>query len=350
MTDNSAAKRLRLALYGPFVLLFLVAAGWSALWFYGRSRVNAELDLLIAREASVGRDWVCPNRSITGFPFRIEGRCSNPSYRQVGEAGEIVTGNVKAVTVIATTAGAFNLAHVISEVEGPLIIRSPIAPEVTANWVTARSSIRGSASRLERASIEIESPVVTAPGVGGGRWSAKRLEAHIREGVDPSRPDSYDIALRVDGASVPELDIVLKSADPVTLTVDARVLKLSAIDRKDWRSTIEAWRSNGGSVVIEQFALTKGPPRIEAKGEMRLDELRRVEGRLDANFVNAGALLQQFGIGGGVGGLVGGLLGGNRQNDGRGRDMTLRLPLVLDKGRVAIGPFRVPGLLLPPLF
>jgi len=350
MTDDSAVKRRRLGLYGPFVLLLLAVLGWSALWFYGRWRINAELDMLIEREASIGRNWICPDRSITGFPFRIEGRCSNPSFRQIGEAGETLTGTVKAVTIVATTAGAFNLAHVISEAEGPLVIRSPIAPEVTVNWVTARSSFRGSSTRLERASIEIDSPVITASGLGAGRWSAKRLEAHIREGVDASRPDSFDIALRLDGASLPELDVALKSADPVTLTIDARVLKLAAIDRKDWLATVEGWRNGGGSVSIEQFALAKGLPRVEAKGELRLDDQRRVEGRLDASFVNAGAILQQLGIGGGVGGLVGGLLGGNRPGQTQGRDMAMRLPLVLENGRVAIGPFRVPGVQLRPLF
>lgn len=350
MNDNIAAKPWRLGLYGPFILLLLVALGWSALWFYGRWRINAELDMLIAREASVGRNWSCPDRSITGFPFRIEGRCSNPSFRQAGEAGETLTGSVKSVTVVATTAGAFNLAHVISEAEGPLVIRSPIAPEVTVNWTSARSSFRGSPTRLERASVEIDSPVMTANGLGGGRWSAKRLEAHIRAGVDPARPNSFDFALKIDGAILPELDFAMKSADPLTLTADARVLKLAAIDRNDWPATVEGWRNGGGSIVIEQLALTKGLPRVEAKGELRLDDQRRVEGRLDASFVNAGAILQQLGIGGGVGGLVGGLLGGNRPGQAQGRDMAIRLPLVLENGRVAIGPFRVPGVQLRPLF
>ncbi len=77
--------------------------------------------------------------------------------------------------------------------------------------------------------------------------------------------------------------------------------------------------------------------------------MRRLQGRLDASFVNAGAILQQFGIGGGAGGLVGALLGGGRRN-GEARDSVMRLPLVLDGGRIAVGPFRVPGLQLRPLY
>ncbi len=344
--SSSASRPRRLGLYLPFALLALIVLAWSAFWFYGRSRINAELDTFIARQASIGREWSCAERSITGFPFRLEGRCKQPSYQERLSDGSVASGSLNGLTIVATTASALDMAHVITEFEGPLVIRAPGAPETSVTWRTARSSIRGGPQRLERASVEIEQPVVTA---GGQRWSAEKLAAHLREGVDPARPGSYDLAVRVTRGVIPEADLVLGNAEPVNLELDSRILQAGSIDRKDWRATLENWRNNGGSIRIEQLKLAKGTPRLEATGDLKLDDLRRPQGRLDASFINAGVILQQFGIGGGAGGLVGALLGGGRRGDDR-REATMRLPLVLEGGRVAVGPFRVPGLQLRPLY
>jgi hypothetical protein len=354
MNAETTAKPRRLWLYGPFVLLGLVAAGWSALWFYGRSRINAEIDNFFARQASLGREWSCPDRSITGFPFRIEGRCANPSYRQQDAAGERINGALKGLTVVATTAGALNLGHVITEFEGPLVVKAAGVPDTTTTWKTARSSIRGGINRLERVSIEIESPVVTIGGPGGStQWRADKVVAHLREAANPANAGAYDLFVQLDNAVVPDLDQAMNSRDPINLKLDSVILKPGRIDRRDWRQTIENWRSNGGTMRVDQLMLSKGAPRLEAKGDLKLDGERRPEGRLDASFVNAGALLQQFGIGaggGGAAGLVGALLGGGNRQGGQPRDVALRLPLVLDNGRAAVGPFRIPGLQLRPLY
>jgi len=340
----------RLWLYLPFVLLTLAALGWTGFWFYGRHRINAEIDSLLARQASLGREWSCPNRSITGFPFRIQGRCTEPSYRQNLPDGSVASGSLKGLTVVATAAAGIDLAHVITEFEGPLVVRAPGAPDATATWRTARSSLRGGADRLERVSLEIENPVVAIGAEDGPRWSADKLSAHLRQSVDPAAPGSYDIALRIDRAAIPEADALIANADPINLELDSRVFKAAQIDRNDWRQAIENWRANGGTLRIEQLKLSKGAPRLEATGDLSLDDQRRLQGRLDASFVNAGAVLQQFGLGGGAGALMGALLGGGRRAEAPRRETTMRLPLTLENGRVAIGPIRVPGVQLRPLY
>jgi hypothetical protein len=342
-------QKSRTWLYGPFVVLGIIAAGWSGLWFYGRSKINEELDKFFARQAQIGRDWSCPNRTIGGFPFRIEGRCDNPTYRQRGEAGEIVNGALKGLTVVAQTSDSLSLGHVITNFEGPLVVRSPGVADVTVTWKTALSSIRAGVNRLERASVEIDSPVVSF--AGGNQWTATKVQAHLREGVDAATPGAYDIAIRIENAKVPDTDAFTNSTDAINLELDARVLKMGAIDRRDWRRTLDNWRTNGGTLKVEQIRLSKGAPRLDAKGDLSLDSERRLQGRLDASFVNAGAILQQFGLTGqgGVGGLVGALLGGNRPG-GAQRDMAIRLPLNLEGGRVSLGPFRIPGVQLKPVY
>lgn len=356
MSSAPAFRPRRLGLYLPFVLLLLLALGWSGLWLYGRQRVGSALDDFFARQASVGREWRCPDRRIGGYPFRIEVSCAEPTFTAAGSAGGAVSGRMQRLSVTAQTSGALSLAHVVMRLEGPLVVSEAGFGRTTVGWREALGSFRGHHRRLERASLDVKDiDILVEPARGEPmRVSAAALEAHVREGVVPTEPNSYDVALRLNGARTPPLDQLLGNADPLVLLLDGKLLNLASVDRRDWRATVEAWRQAGGTFRIEQFSLAKGAPRIEAKGDLRLDSARRPEGRLDANLVNAGPILQQFGLnlgGGAAGALLGGLLGGGRPAAGEPqRDRSLRLPLVLGEGRASVGPLRIPGVVLRPLY
>ncbi|HYY38220.1 MAG TPA: DUF2125 domain-containing protein, partial [Xanthobacteraceae bacterium] len=63
--------RRRWMLFAPF-LVVVVAAGWSALWFYVAGRAEADLAAWRANERQAGRTQHCASQSIGGYPFRIE--------------------------------------------------------------------------------------------------------------------------------------------------------------------------------------------------------------------------------------------------------------------------------------
>jgi hypothetical protein len=355
MSGSTAARPRRLGLILPFVLLIVLALGWTGLWFYGRHRIGLELDNFFARQASLGRVWSCPDRTIGGYPFRIEVACRAPTFATRQGAPTEVTGKLERLSVTAQTAGAFNLAHVVSRFEGPLVINEAGFGRTTVTWKEALGSFRGTHRRVERTSIDMKEieALIEPKDADTVRLKAASFEAHLREGVSPAEPGAYDIAIRLNGAVIPPLDRAMNSADPVNLLLDGKALNIGAIDRRDWRATLENWRLAKGAFRVEQFTLAKGAPRLEAKGDLRLDAEKRLEGRLDANFVNAGPLLSQLGInvgGGAAGALLGGLLGGSRAQGEPQRDRALRLPLVLGDGRLAVGPFRVPGVVLRPLY
>src|SRR6478752_7473498 len=71
MTDTLPTRRRqsRFWLYGPFLLLVILAAAWSAFWFYARARASAEIDTALARDAE---------RSETG-PALAVGQIYSPS-------------------------------------------------------------------------------------------------------------------------------------------------------------------------------------------------------------------------------------------------------------------------------
>jgi hypothetical protein len=352
--NSSVKKSRRIGLYGPYIGLLVVALGWSCLWLYGRYRVGLELDNFFVKQAGVGRQWSCPDRSISGYPFRIEIRCNKPTFRGEFERRAAVNGSVEGLTVIATTAGALTMAHVIAEMKSPLVVREEQGLTTTVSWTSAQASFRGLHNRVERSSIVMSAPTIKIANAAGRSLldtKADQAEMHLREGVDPARPDSYDFSMKLVNVVQPELDPVFGNRDPINAELDARLLKVTGIDRRDWRISLDNWRAAGGTIKVEKLQIAKGQPRIEANGDLRLDGEKRLNGRLDASFVNMGPLLQQLGIGGragGAAGLLGGLLGGT--NPAQQQDRALRLPLVLENGRVAVGPFRIPNLQMAPLY
>jgi hypothetical protein len=346
----------RLGLYLPFAGVLLLVLGWSALWAYGRHRTAQEMDLFMTRQAGMGRVWSCPERSISGYPFRIEIRCAKPTFQQVEEGGRLpTTGSLGALTAVATTAGALTMGHVILEFAGPLRVVREGVSDMTMNWESARSSVSGSLSRLDRASLEVVKPDVsiTAAGSEVFRSRAEKFDFHLRE-ASGQPAGTFDLALSLVNSATPLLDGLIGNADPFNAHFDGRVFGLTTIDRRDWKATLDTWRNGGGLMRVERLALSKGAPRAEGKGELRLDSERRVAGQLDASFVNADALMRQFGLNA-MDGLIGSVLGnlGGRRNEQPGappRERTMRLPITFVEGRVAVGPLRLPGVRLLPLY
>ena len=83
-TANPApARRSRFWLFAP--LLVVVAVGWSIAWAVLRQRTADGLDAWLADEAAAGRQWTCADRSVGGYPFRLEVSCRTLTFRR-GEA------------------------------------------------------------------------------------------------------------------------------------------------------------------------------------------------------------------------------------------------------------------------
>ena len=357
MQTVAQQHKSRLWLYLPFAGLLLLVIGWSALWFYGRHRTAQEMDLFMTRQAGLGRIWSCPERSISGYPFRIEIRCAKPSFQQAEEGARLpTTGSLGALTAVATTAGALTMGHVILEFAAPLRMVQEGTSELNMNWQSARTSVSGSLSRLDRASIEIVKPEITIGSANNVsfRSKAEKLDIHLRE-ASGQPAGTFDAALSLVNSATPLLDSLIGNTEPFNASFDGRIFGLAAIDRRNWKTTLDNWRNAGGVMRVERLSLAKGAPRTEAKGELRLDAERRVAGQLDATFINADVILRQFGLNA-TEGLIGSLLGGlgGRRADAPGtaapRERSMRLPITFGEGRVAIGPLRLPGVRLTPLY
>src|SRR5271165_1035173 len=149
MTEPTLAPRRR-PLWRLFimpVLLLIAAAAWSAFWFYAASQVDAKADAWRAREAKSGRIYDCGNHSVSGFPFRLEVRCSDPSVKLVSQSASQLASQTPIeakLREILVVAQVYEPEHLIAEFTAPATVSDRGGGSSFAvNWRTGRSSVIG---------------------------------------------------------------------------------------------------------------------------------------------------------------------------------------------------------------
>lgn len=353
----ASRRRGRLGLFLPFILLGLVVALWSAGWFYVRDRAGREIDGWLAREAAAGRAWTCADRSITGYPFRLELRCGSLALAR--SDGGFTLGPLTAVVQI------YQPRHALFEAAGPFQVRQgDLTGE--ARWTALRGSFHGTADGFLRASLAVDGPQIEVDGAVPEPVSvaAQHLELHARP--TPGRFDSdgaVDISLRLTQALAPIADALVGNRDPADLALDATLTRATVLRTGTVARELEKWRQAEGSLDIAGLSLVKGANRVQAKGSLDIDEAHRPAGQIDLRAAGveglvAGLVGQRYGADRGalVGNLIGGLLGSLAKPRGAeaaapGEAPLKPLPpLRLVDGRLLFGPFQIPNVRLPALY
>ncbi|ACL59314.1 DUF2125 domain-containing protein [Methylobacterium nodulans] len=365
--DVPAQHRGRIGLFAPFILLVLVAALWSAGWVWVRGRAEEAVDQWFAREAQAGRSWTCSDRSLGGYPFRLELRCAALRF-----ARSDVTFSVGPVVAVAQI---YQPRHVIVEADGPFHVEQEgKVGDVT--WRLLEASLHLTDGGFQRASLvtdDLRGQVtgVEVPGAAGQpiAFTAEHLELHARP--TPGRFESdgaVDLSARVTQATLPLLDPILGGTEPADLGLDATASRAAGLRTRPLAEELERWRLAGGSVALTRLSAEKGRSRLQAQGTLALDESHRLAGQLDVRTAGLDAVIaplvtEQLGerVGGAnaalIGNLVGQLLGGGRRREeapasGRPDEAALKPlpPVRLAGGKVAVGPFVIPNVRLDPLY
>ncbi|EIM29575.1 DUF2125 domain-containing protein [Microvirga lotononidis] len=344
---TASVRRSRFWLYTPFVLLLLIAVAWSIAWFVIRNRTAEALDGWIAAEARNGRQWTCGDRSIAGYPFRIEIICESLDLKRGSVSASF--GRTEAVAQI------YQPRRVIVEVAGPLRVTDGTVT-VDGSWSLLQASINASQTGLQRLSLAADSPKVSVTGLGNGEiaGSGRHLELHLRPNPSRRAELAGDVAASVTEARIPILDALVGGAEPTNLNADLTVTQADGFKGGTIVEELELWRNAGGKLDILMLSATKGARQIETKGELRLDEQHRPAGQLTVSAAGLDGLLGNL-TGGRVGGnLLGMLLGqGPRSPQGQPNakpQLASLPPLRLEKGFLSMGPFVIPNLRLQPLY
>ncbi len=283
------------------VLLVIAAAAWSAFWFYAASQVDVRADAWRAREAKSGRIYQCANRSLTGFPFRLEVRCNGATVSLHSQtAGQTVTQAPITAKLgeILVVAQVYDPKLLIAEFTAPATISDAgQQPSMVVNWSKARSSVVGLPDVPQRASIVFDDAEVDR--FNGSMQAplarAKHIELHGRlvEG-SPFEHPVIETVLQIEGGSVQELHPLL--AQPFDVNVRMMLNGLKDLSPKPWPQRFREIQAAGGRVEIVQSRLQQGDLIATAVGTLGLTAEGRLDGELQMTVAGIEKVIPALGI------------------------------------------------------
>ena len=301
--DNSPLMPRR-RLWPVFVapaLFLLLAMAWSAFWFYAASQVDEKFDGWRTREAKSGRTYACADRSVAGFPFRLEVRCVNPVISLNAQTATQLASRVPLtarLTEILAIAQIYDPTRVIAEFKGPVTIgESGQAPFAVANWSLGRASAGGLPSLPQRISMEFNDPAIDR--VDGGNQTqllrAKHLEWHGRlvEGTPSSNP-VIESAFQLSAASLKGLHPLLE--DPFDADIRAQLRGLKDFGPKPWPARFREIQNAGGRIDFTQSRVQQGETIAVAAGALGITPGGYLDGELQITVAGFERLVPALGL------------------------------------------------------
>lgn len=327
------------------LIAVLLAAAWSAGWFYAAHEAGRQLDGWLKSEATVGRDWTCPKREIGGYPVAITVSCRDATFSGRG-LGQNVAGSV--AHVIAGVS-ILHPASVTVDMEPPLSYRTLDGDtRLTAEWKALRIVIDGISTARE---VSLDGRDIALRGSFGQAGEQHGEASNLDAVFTPSGPShallAYAIGVRA--AKVPFLDTLLGGRTPINIDLRGQVDHTNIDEARTPDEAAEKWRRAGGSVEFADAQLRRGETHIKAHGNLRLDDGHRLEGKLDTQLVGLGPILQRFGISGNLA-AIGSLLShvfGAQPSRSASEPGAINLPVRFQKGHLTIGPIVTQVQLLP---
>lgn len=298
MSDIALAPRRRplWPLFVAPVLLLIAALAWTGFWFFAASQAEATADAWRAREAKSGRIYDCARRSMAGFPFRFEVRCSGASVSLVSQTASQAPFTAK-LDDILVVAQVYDPKLVIAEFKAPATLSDRAGQAWRVNWTTGRSSVVGLPGVPQRASIVFDDPTIDR--IDGAMQvplaRAKHVELHGRpaEGFAPDHP-SIETVLKISQGSIQGVHPVL--SEPFDADVRSMVTGLKDLAPKPWPQRFREMQAAGGHVEIAQSRIQQGDLVAVAAGTLKLTENGRLDGELQMTVAGIERVVPALGI------------------------------------------------------
>ncbi|MCC8937279.1 MULTISPECIES: DUF2125 domain-containing protein [Bradyrhizobium] len=298
MSDLTPRRRSRFGLYLVPALVLIAAVLWSAFWWFAASQVGVQADAWRAQEAKAGRVYDCGNRSVAGYPFRFEVRCTDPSVMLVSQTAAPQMAFVARLAEILVVAQVYDPKLVIAEFKGPATLAERGAqPNLSINWRSGRSSVVGLPAVPQRASLLFDDLAIDRIGGPAPLPVARvnHIELHGRQ-VDGSAPDSpaIETVLQINGGTLQDVHPLL--TQPFNADIHARLNGLKDFSPKPWPDRFREIQAAGGSVEIQQSRIEQGDLLSVAAGTLRLNAQGRIEGELQMTVAGIERVIPALGI------------------------------------------------------
>ena len=259
-------------------LIVVVIGGWSAFWYAGSIAADKVVGEIEQRSAARGGKIACNDRDISGYPFRMEIRCSEAVLTS------LKTGLHASVNKVRSIALLYNPGHVIAEADGPLNVNLPekmgVSDTIVATWQTARASVSAGISGLERASLDSKDIKLVFEGTQGRApfeaLSISRAQLHVRP--DPDGPGDYDVA-----ADITELFATRAGRDLPVMNASVTGKALGVGEALEYKpeQQFRSWIDNGGAFELTALKFDSMGFSTLASGLLHLSQTGLLSGQID---------------------------------------------------------------------
>ena len=276
----------RIFVYGPAVLLLLAAILYSVFWRVQADTLSARLDRANGGEIMPGVVFAFAEKSVSGFPFRLDTVLSGVTFSHHAPEGETAWRTEK----LAIHALSYNQNRFIFEVTGlQSFARPPLQPGTVprVTYVTpaiARADAIFAAGKLTRVDVDLRGVQAKEATVGAdpkATLTADRAQLHLL-----ARPDnSIDMVAQIANANIGAGYTGLLPLSLPTLALTGKLTQAQSLaplgaGQSSVADAISAWRTNAGVLSVSDLALNWGDAHADLKGDLTLDEQMRLAGTL----------------------------------------------------------------------
>lgn len=209
------------------VAVLIAVGAWTGLWFYGAGRIEAYLPTAFAAAGKNGAEPRCDNADIRGYPFRVGLFCDASGLTLAAEGISAQAGSFRSAAQI------YNPRHLVSELDGPLVVTGKEGLAARVDWQLLRASTVLADDGLMRGSVEGRTLTLDLDGPGlvaKVSAAAERIAVHLRRNAA-----DLDIAADGEGLSSPLGPGARVFAFSATVPGGAAMLTASGASQADLR-------------------------------------------------------------------------------------------------------------------
>jgi len=333
MPDPIPARKSRLGLYLPFILLLVGIVAWTCVWFWMRIQVQDRLAAAQAGLRAAGYDIDWDSHSIGGYPFRLDVTLVAPRLRDP-------SGWALAASRLEGEAYVLTPGHWIVAAPQGLEFTRPRGGPVSMKGQLIRASLSNLDKRPPNVSFEAVKVAFTpAPGAQPfGLSTADRVEFHLRAGPD----DQGGVFAKVDGGKARPLGLLARVAGdkPVAMVWNSTLSRMSAFTGATWPRAVRAWTDAGGQMSVRNAGVTAGEAILGAQGGMlTVGSDGRLRGSLDLSLRQAPRAISALGETGAIApeaaAAAAALTAARQQGD------LARAALTFEAGQTTLGPVAI---------
>src|SRR5262249_50200046 len=300
----------RIFIYGPVGLLVLIVVLYSVFWRVQADLLAAKLDSVNGDEIIPGVDFAFAEKSISGFPFRLDVVLSGVTFSNRGPTGETAWRTEK----LAMHTMSYSSNLLVFEAAGlqSLPLPGDNGPPPRVTYVTpaiARATAVLRDGKLSRGDLDLwPAPRKDASRAADPKrtFSASRAQLHLLSRTD----DTIDVAVKIEGANLgegyrPKLGTAVPLVDLRGKVLQSDELGDLELGRKSLSDALEQWRQHGGTLAVEKLSLDWAGVKSDMSGTLGVDAAHRL----------SGVLLGKFDAASLVGALTGGRLNLTTRNN-----------------------------------